>query len=369
MPRGTAPPAPPLAPKSRGRADHTSPRPAPSRPPAVTEPLVPVPKHLRIEPSWAGLTVLEAVRRAFPEVSAREVFRKARHREILVVERPCQPLDRLREGDLLSVVLFRPPRPATAAILQSDAEVETPAGPFWIVREDADLLAVGKPTGCASHPAHRHGGDTLIERVRAYLGVDPSDSFQPALANRLDIDTSGIVLIGKTQRAQSRLGRSLQRGLLDKFYLALVGGWPEPEGEIRLPLERHPDSRDLARHRMTGAALPAVKIQDAATRYRVLQRLGPPIACALLEVELLTGRTHQIRRHLTHLGHPLAADRRYGDPEFNAEIAEVADLRRLFLHAARVRLPHPTTGEELDLRAPLPEDLRAAMKALGGRVP
>lgn len=335
----------------------------------MTDALVPVPKHLRIEPAWAGLTVLEAVRRAFPEVSARDVFRKARHREVLVDEGPCRPLDRLGDGSLLTVVLFRPARPTEATVLRSDAAVETPAGPIWIVREDADLLVVGKPSGCASHPAHRHRGDTLIDRVRAYLGVTPDDPFQPALANRLDIDTSGIVLIGKTQRAQSRLGRNLQKGLLEKFYLTLVGGWPEPEGEIRLALERHPDSRDLAKHRMTGAALPAVKIQEAATRYRVLQRLGPPLACALLEVELLTGRTHQIRRHLTHLGHPLAADRRYGDPDFNAEIAEVAELRRLFLHAERVRLPHPVTGEALDLRAPLPEDLRLALRALGGSPP
>jgi 23S rRNA pseudouridine955/2504/2580 synthase len=269
----------------------------------------------------------------------------------------------------LTVVLFRPARPAAAAVLRADTAVDTPAGPFWIVREDADLLVASKPAGCASHPAHRHSGDTLIDRVRAYLGVKPGDSFQPALANRLDIETSGIVLIGKSPRAQSRLGRGLQKGLLDKFYLTLVGGWPEPEGEIRLPLERHPDSRDLARHRMTGAALPAVKVQEAATRFRVLERLGPPLACSLLEVELLTGRTHQIRRHLTHLGHPLAADRRYGDPSFNADVAAVAGLHRLFLHAARVRLPHPVTGEPLDLRAPLPEDLCSALSALGGRPP
>lgn len=334
------------------------------------EPLVPVPRHLRVEPAWAGLTVLEAVRRAFPEVSPREVFRKARHREILRSERPCHPLDRLAAGDLLTVILFVPPRPAHRPVLRADAAVDTPAGPFWIVREDEELLVVSKPSGCASHPAHRHSGDTVIDRIRAYLGVASSAAFQPALANRLDIDTSGIVLIGKTARAQSRLGRTLQRGLVDKRYLALVGGWLGPdEGEVRVPLERHPDSRDLARHRTTGAALPAVKIQAAATRFRVLRRLGPPLQCSLLEVELLTGRTHQIRRHLTHVGHPLAADRRYGDPAFNADIAAVAELHRLFLHAARVRLPHPTTGEPLDLRAPLPEDLTAALRSLGAEPP
>lgn len=331
--------------------------------------LVPVSRNLKIDPAWAGLTVLEAVRRAFPEVSAREVFRKARHREVLRGGRPCHPVDRLDTGDLVTVVLLRPARPDSLSVLRADEAVETAAGPFRIVREDAELLAVGKPPGCASHPAHRHGGDTLIERVRAYLGTAPADEFQPALANRLDIDTSGLVLVGKTRRAQSRLGRSLQKGLLDKFYLALVGGWPASEGEIHLPLERHPDSRDLARHRRTGAALPAVRVQEAATRYRVLQRVGPPLAASLLEVELLTGRTHQIRRHLAHLGHPLAGDRRYGDPGFNADADAVAGLRRLFLHAWRVCLPHPATGEPLDLRTPLPPDLAEVLGRLGGHAP
>lgn len=328
--------------------------------------LVPVARHLKVEPPWEGLTLLEAVRRAFPEIGPREVFRKARTREVLLGGRACHPLDRLTAGEVVTVVLHLPPRPAELPILAADLDVETPAGPFRVVREDAHLLAVSKPPGCASHPALRRAGDTLIERVRAYLGVSPLDEFQPALANRLDIDTSGLVLVGKSRRAQGRLGRLLQRGALDKTYLALVGGWPAPgSGEIRVPLTRHPDSRELARQRHLGIPCRPPKEQEAATRYRVLRRLGPPVACALAEVDLLTGRTHQIRRHFAHLGHPVAGDRRYGDPDFNDVVASAGGLGRLFLHACRVRLPHPATGEPLDLRAPLPPDLAACLRALG----
>ena len=329
--------------------------------------LVPVEKHLQIGEPWAGLTVFDVVRRAFPEVSTREVWRLARGGEIRRDGGRCHPQDRLSAGQVLTVTLRRTERPRHSVPTKEQALVASNAGPFWIVREDPDLLVVSKPAGCASHPAARHRGDTLLERVRAYLEVQPEHPFQPALANRLDIDTSGLVLIAKTRGAQSRLGRDLQKGRLRKGYLTLVGGWPEPpEGEVVVPLERRPDSRDLARH---GADHPRCqgRVQAAHTRYRTRERLDRVLRAALLEVEILTGRTHQIRRHLTHLGHPLAGDRRYGDPGFNRAMSEVASLERMFLHAAQMELQHPATDELLRLEAPLPPELVATLAALGCR--
>ena len=323
-----------------------------------------MPRHLKIAASWQGLTIFDAVRRAFPEVGPREAFRKARLREILRNEAPCHPLERLSAGDIVTVVLFRPPRPAALVPLRRDEEVGTAAGPFRIVWEDEDLLAVSKPSGCASHPALRHSGDTLIERVRAHLEVRPGDAFQPALANRLDLETSGIVLVAKTRSAQRILGRRFQNGSVEKLYLALVGGWPPPTGEILLPLVKHPDSRALRR---SNPEAPAGKIQEAVTKFRVLELLEHPLRCALVEVALLTGRTHQIRRHLTHIGHPLAGDRRYGDPGFSEDVARFGDLSRMFLHAWRVNLDHPSGRGRLELRAPLPEELADCVRALGGR--
>ncbi len=323
-------------------------------------------RHLRVGSAWAGKTVYDAVRTAFPDLDPREVFRKARSGEIRRNARRCGALDRLAGGDTVAVELVRPARPRTPSPDREHEEVGTPAGPFRVVREDPHLLVVSKPPGCASHPALGHAGDTLIERVRAYLGVVPADPFQPALANRLDLETSGIVLVAKTRPAQRRLGRNLQRGRVEKAYLTLVAGWPEPaEGEIRIPLPRHPDSRDRGRH-PAGHPRSRPVLQDALTRYRTLARYPQPLRAALLEVDLVTGRTHQIRRHLALAEHPLALDRRYGDPEFNEHLRAVTGLGRMFLHAHRVRLRHPAGGGPLDLTDPLPEDLVACLAAFGG---
>jgi 23S rRNA pseudouridine955/2504/2580 synthase len=254
-------------------------------------------------------------------------------------------------------------------VLLADTPVTTAAGPIFVVREDEDLLAVSKPPGCASHPALRRGGDTLVERVRRYLGEEGTrgeeGEFRVALANRLDIETSGIVLVGKNRPAQRKLGFMLQRGEIGKRYLLLAAGWIDTgAGEITLPLERHPDSRDLARHR-AGRPLPEVKIQHAHTRYRVLARAGHLFRATFVEVELVTGRTHQIRRHFAAVGHPVVMDRRYGDRALNEEAASVCGLGRMFLHAHEAVLPHPRTGRRIVLTAPLPEDLRACLRVLG----
>jgi 23S rRNA pseudouridine955/2504/2580 synthase len=318
---------------------------------------VPAPKHLKIGEAWRGLTVFEAVRRAFPELTPREVFRKARKGEVQRNAKRCRPLDRLEEGDVVTTVLLRPVKPEKVLPTAVDCLIHTPAGPFRVVWEDSELLVVSKPPFCASHPALGHSGDTLIDRVRAYLGVKPGEAFQPALANRLDVDTSGIVLVGKTRASQSRLGRNLQAGLVEKRYLGLVGGSTAPAGEVSVPLLRRPDSRTRDRR-------PEGKLQGALTRFRTLERYGAPLRCSLLDVELVTGRTHQIRRHLTHLGHPLAGDGRYGDPRFNVRLRAATGLSRLFLHAHWIRLGHPVTGERLELTTPLPEDLAACLRSL-----
>ena len=333
----------------------------------MSDALIPVQKHLKIGPAWDGLTVFDAVRRAFPEVSPREVWRMSRNGGILLEGGRCHSLDPVKAGQTVSVTLLRPQRPLLSVTTVEQAPATTVAGPFWIVREDPDLLAVSKPSGCASHPAARQRGDTLLERVREYLGVHPTDPFQPALANRLDIDTSGLVLIAKSRNAQRRLGRDMQLGSLRKGYLSLVGGWPDPLlGEVEVPLVRRPDSRDLARF---GVDHPRSRgrVQNAHTLYRTLERLDRVLQVALLEVEILTGRTHQIRRHLGHLGHPVAGDRRYGDLEFNRELEQITGLQRMFLHAAEMELTHPTSGEPLRLGAPLADELQTALTALGCR--
>ncbi|MBE0617531.1 MAG: hypothetical protein IH608_06355 [Proteobacteria bacterium] len=234
--------------------------------------LVPEPRYLRISGPWAGLTAFAVVRRAFPEFGPREVFKKARCGEVLRNHRLCDPLAAVADGDVVTVVLRRPRHRPEAVPSRRDQGVETSAGPFWVVWEDDEFLAAGKPAGCASHPGLKRSGDTLLDRVRCHLGVTRTDPFQPALANRLDIGTSGLVLVGKTRAAQRRLGRHVQGGLVQKLYLTLVAGWPDPpEDAIRVPLKKRPDSRDR-RRLPDGHPRLRESLQEAETRYRTLAR-------------------------------------------------------------------------------------------------
>ncbi|HVY62567.1 MAG TPA: RluA family pseudouridine synthase [Planctomycetota bacterium] len=237
-----------------------------------------------------------------------------------------------------------------------------------IVHEDADVLVFDKPPGLVAHVGTGHGGG-LVDLLHAHLGVAPDAAFRPALANRLDRDTSGLVLLAKTALALRRLNATIRAGGLEKGYLALVRGAPEPpEGEVRAALrkDRGPDGLE----RMTVVPDGAPGALPAATGYRVLRRIAGGVAAAseaglaLVELSPRTGRTHQLRAHLAHLGCPIAGDPRYGDREWNRALEREAGLRRLFLHASRLAFPHPRTGARIAVEAPLAADLAAALDRL-----
>lgn len=330
--------------------------------------IVEVVKTVHIGKEWGGFKLHEAVRKAFPELTTRTVFKMCRSGLIWTGEEKFpDPLSPLREGEIVSVTLKRAARYPDKLVTAANLRIETPCGPLLIVREDEDLLAVAKHPGCASHPALRRSGDTLVERVAFYLKAHESDDFKPALANRLDIETSGLVLIGKNFNSRRRLGFDIQRRRVEKRYLALVAGHPPDTGEIVLPLEKKPDSRDLAIY-PPGHERLTPRVQEAHTRFKTILRSAKIALCALVEVELLTGRTHQIRRHMAMAGHPVALDKTYGDGGFNVALTEAAGLDRMFLHASRLRLPHPITRNIIEIEAPLPEELKEALRALGMEV-
>lgn len=323
----------------------------------------PVVKNIAVTSSLDGKTVLEAVRGSIPGMGPREIFKNCRTGTILLAGKRTSATQKLKEGDHLSVTV-PDDRPADIKpVTLADSMVNTPAGPLHIVREDEDLLAVSKPPGCASHPALRRSKDTLIERVVHYLGTG-EDGFKPALANRLDIETSGIVLVGKNPLARTRLGHDVQKRRMEKSYLALVAGHAPDSGDITLPLERRPDSRDIAKH-LPGHPKLAPRIQEAHTRYKTLARSEYPLWATLVRVGLLTGRTHQIRRHFAAAGMPVALDKNYGDPIFDADIRAALTLDRMFLHADRVVLPHPLTRHIIEIVSPLPEGLLKCLEELG----
>ncbi len=233
-----------------------------------------------------------------------------------------------------------------------------------VIYEDANLIAVNKPAGIVVHPDARHHEGTLTQamalrypEIRS-VGEDPE---RPGLVHRLDRDTSGVLLLARTPAAFSFLKSAFQNRAVKKTYLALVVGSMKSEsGLIDLPIGR---SRKSPMRRVAGKGLVG-KSREAATRYRVRERFRDGGDFTLLEVEPLTGRTHQIRAHFAALGYPLVCDRLYaGGGRYQCP----AGLARHFLHAWKLELVSPSGGK-LRLEADMPEDLERVLVALRHKI-
>ena len=257
----------------------------------------------------------------------------------------------LRAGQRVDVLLDEGER-TSPQLKSSDKELQ-------VLYEDQDVIAVDKPAGLSVHPAGREGlhGDTLANRLAFYLREKGEDCVI-RIFGRLDQDTSGVVLAAKNQAAAARLARQREAGTLRKTYLAVCEGIPkEREGEIRLPLG--PDLEDRTRMRVCPAGRPA------RTRYQVLNTLrieGESMEsgakpCALVRLQLDTGRMHQIRVHMASIGCPLLGDPLYGDAGTKGDGQPAPAIGRTALHAAELALCQPFTGEELRIRAPFPKDI------------
>ncbi len=271
------------------------------------------------------------------------IYRILRSGEVRVNRRKVGPDARLATGDELRV----PPIRAAAPEVRTNT---VPPGPMVIpplLYEDDALIVLDKPSGLAVHGGSgiSHG---LIERLRY---ARPDARFLE-LVHRLDRDTSGVLLVAKKRSALTGLHEQLREGTMDKRYFVMVrGNWRDAKRAVALALEAY----------VTGDGERRVRVDDAGREARTVFRLvrkwaaaKPPVA--LLEAELDTGRTHQIRVHLTHLGFPLAGDDKYGDFPWNKALAKQG-LKRMFLHAHRLRFAHPITGEEMVVESPLPAEL------------
>ena len=219
---------------------------------------------------------------------------------------------------------------------------------YGIVLEDEHLIVVDKPAGVTVHPGPGHRGDTLIEALTAsrpgLAGVG-SDPERPGVVHRLDKDTSGLLLIAKTQAAFSTLSAAIKSRAVVRTYTALVLGRINPEqGVIEAPVGRDPANR--TRQAVISSGKPA------RTRYRVVR---PMSAVSLLEVVLETGRMHQVRVHMAAMKHPVIGDRTYGS------VLGPPGLERQFLHATRLEFQHPATGETVTAESGLPDDLKEAL--------
>jgi 23S rRNA pseudouridine1911/1915/1917 synthase len=274
------------------------------------------------------------------------------------------PGHRVNAGDIITLTV---PPDAPAA----------PAGeniPLTIVYEDAALIVIDKPKGLVVHPAAGNPAGTLVNALIAHCGTSLSGIGgvkRPGIVHRLDKDTTGLMVVAKTDRTHRALAKQFadhgRTGPLERAYLAFVWGAPtRPKGTIDAPLGRHPKARDKQAVRPSG--------REAVTHWELLEKYmggdGKPVA-ALLSCRLETGRTHQIRVHLAQIGHPLLGDDVYG-PGFKTKAAllaeparkALADLGRQALHAYLLGFRHPVTGETVSYRSPLPADLAALRQSL-----
>lgn len=268
------------------------------------------------------------------------VYRILRSGEVRVNSKRVSPEYRLQSGDEVRV----PP-------LRLGAEVAVPAGrEYRVVHEDDVLLVVDKPAGMAVH-----GGSGVSFGVIEQLRRQRPQARYLELAHRLDRDTSGLLLIAKKRSALTALHDLFRAGRIEKRYLALVKGrWREPLRHVKLALHKY----------LTGEGERRVSVlREGKAAHSIVRLVARWENFSLVEMELKTGRTHQIRVHLAHLGFPLCGDDKYGDFSLNKTLQKHG-LGRMFLHAAKLALDHPGTGERLHLLAALPEDLMVFLRRL-----
>ena len=260
------------------------------------------------------------------------------------------------------------PKPALAVWSGLEVQVDvpevaaaTPAAeelPLTLLYQDKDLAVIQKPAGMVVHPGAGHAGGTLVNALLHHLGdlSGIGGSERPGIVHRLDRDTSGVMVIAKHDQAHRALSRQFQDRHVSKEYLALVWGNAKAGEKLTQPIGRDPRPRQKMSSR-------APRARPAVSRVLHVEPLG---GVSLARVAIDTGRTHQIRVHLSESGHPVVGDALYGGTRKSVppRLAALAKLKRPFLHAAKLGFSHPTTGKEIVFEAPLPADLASVLDAL-----
>lgn len=284
--------------------------------------------------------------RVLKGVPKSHIYRLLRSGEVRVNKGRIDQTYRLKEADIIRIPPVR------------IAEKTTPAAPgaeFKILFEDAHLLVIDKPAGVAVH-----GGSGVSYGVIEQLRASRPQAKFLELVHRLDRETSGILLLAKKRSALTNLHEQIREGELDKRYLALVhGDWQNARQHVKLPLFKYSTADGERRVRVQADGLPSHTIFNLVRRFNEF---------ALLEAELKTGRTHQIRVHLASNGFPIVGDDKYGDFTLNKALQKAdgarVPLKRMFLHAYQITFRHPGTGELITLRSPLPGDCENFLKSL-----
>jgi 23S rRNA pseudouridine955/2504/2580 synthase len=299
----------------------------------------------KVSADAAGQRLDKFLRKRLETLPLSHLYKLVRTKKVRVNGARAEIAQLLQQGDQIVVHVLQaaqPPPKEPRAVPQE----------FSVLYEDEHILVCDKPAGLAIHPGTGITGATLVDEVRAYLerqGLHiPEGEFKPSPAHRLDRETSGAVVVAKTRQAMVRLTEMFTAGEPDKTYYALAKGrFQKEQGSIDLRLSEHQQTGSSKAER-------GVNMQTALTHWKKLA--GGPEA-TLLELTIETGRTHQIRRHLDAIGHPIVGDSKYGDFPFNRIAQRQWGLRRMFLHSARLSLSHPITKKRLQLVSPLPSEL------------
>lgn len=304
-------------------------------------------RELGVEPGSAGQRLDNFLLRSLKGVPRSHVYRLIRSGQVRVNSGRVKPDYRLERGDKVRV----PPvaaKPAAASVAKT-------GGLDWlehrIVFEDERLIVLDKPAGLAVHG----GSGVSMGCIEALRALRPN-ARELELAHRLDRETSGVLLVAKRRSTLRTLHALLREGAVEKRYLTLVKGrWRHGAVEVEAPLHKRGGGQGEAR----------VTVDPSGKRARSAFELREAFGAraSLLEVEIATGRTHQIRVHAAHLGHPVAGDERYGDPDFNERMHELG-LHRMFLHARALRFVWPDSVESFAIDAPLPADLESLLSVL-----
>ncbi|HVC18963.1 MAG TPA: RluA family pseudouridine synthase [Vicinamibacterales bacterium] len=304
--------------------------------------------HLAVTPEHDGLRLDRYLADAVAGVSRSRLQQLIRDGQVTVGGRTVRPSAAVHSGDTIVVTL---PAPVETA-------VEAEPIPLDVVYEDEDLLVINKPAGLVAHPAPGHAGGTLVNallhHVKDLSGI--GGERRPGLVHRLDRGTSGLMVVAKHDQAHEALARQFHDREVEKEYVALVWGGVQAGRRIDLAIGRDP----VHRRRMSARARRA---RTAVTR---ITRAVTVKGVSLVRVVIQSGRTHQIRVHLSAIGHPVVGDPLYGGVRrrIPGDLRALAKLDRPFLHAARLAFHHPRDGRPMEFTAPLPPDLQAALDGI-----
>jgi 23S rRNA pseudouridine1911/1915/1917 synthase len=307
-------------------------------------------RHYTVVPEEKGLRIDQYLTKVKPDLTRSFIQKLIKGGSVFLNNKKITKVaHKISEGDELILII-----PSVREI-----GVEAENIPLDIAYEDKDIVVVNKPAGMVSHPTDHgaHVSGTLVNAVMYHCKKSLSGiggEKRPGIVHRLDKDTSGLIIVAKNNKAHTHVAKQIQDRTVTKRYITLLKGHLSPkEGSIEAPLLKTHGDIDM---QVSGRK----KAKYALTHYKVKEYVGD---YSLVEVRIITGRTHQIRVHFASIGHPVCGDTMYGDKDLNSKL-ETLNLKRQFLHAEYLKFRLPKNDEWIELTAPMPKDLKEALKKI-----